>query len=311
MLITGASGLLGSHLIPQAVREYDVYGISHLNDSTLPTDHSLRLDLTDLALTRKFLNHVKPKLILHCAALTDVDRCEAAPEAAQLLNSDVPGALAEWAEQNGSTLTFISTDSVFDGARGAYEEEDSANPLNQYARTKLAGEIAVRSVNPTALILRTNFYGWSPNRKPSLAEWILNTLTRGDQLQAFTDVRFNPLLVNDLADIILRLIRRKTAGVFHVGATNSCSKYDFAMQVANLFSLDTIKIIPVSVDSFPFKAKRPKDTVLDVRKIAKYLGEEMPTLESGLLRFKQLFDDGYVPAMKRGHLPQLETANLH
>jgi dTDP-4-dehydrorhamnose reductase len=308
LLITGASGLLGSSVIPLAAPTYAVYGISRSGTIPLPPERQAHFDLCNHAQTRKYLDEIEPHFIVHCAAITDVELCEAEPKAAQMVNADVPGILAKWAGENDSFFVYISTDSVFDGESGFYREEDSPRPLNGYARSKWNGEIAVRCANPFALILRTNFYGWSPKQKPSMAEWMLNKLTRGEKLQAFSDVRFSPLLANDLARTIMQLLRCKAAGLIHVGASNCCSKYEFALHLADLFSYSRANVVPVSVQEMPFKAVRPKNTSLAVEKVSRLLGEKMPTLEEGLCRFRRLYESGYHGGLLTESSPHCEAA---
>ncbi|MGH9709797.1 MAG: SDR family oxidoreductase, partial [Candidatus Acidiferrales bacterium] len=208
---------------------------------------------------------------------------------------------------HGARFVFISTDSVFDGRRGHYSEEDQPAPVNEYARTKLAAEEAVRKWLSDALIVRTNFYGWNFKQKSSLGEWMLERLVRREQLPAFANVRFNPLLVNHLGKIILNLVARGAKGVFHVAARNECSKHEFALMIAEIFGLDTGEVRPASVDDWGFNAQRPKNTTLAVDRISRFLRREMPSVEEGLRSFKQLLDIGYVAALKESEAKGLKA----
>jgi dTDP-4-dehydrorhamnose reductase len=306
MLITGVTGLLGATLAGEAAASFDVIGLAR--SSEFPArcvGH--RCDLLDEEKTLVLLEETRPEVIVHCAALTDVDRCEAEPQAAWTLHVEATLTLAKWAYQREAEFVFISTDSVFDGRAGNYCETDDPSPLNEYARTKLAGEEAARYCHPRALILRTNLYGWNFQAKLSLGEWIVERLMRRDCIKGFPDVRFNPLLVNDLAKIILELISCRASGVVHAGARNSRSKYEFALLLADAFGCGVEDVVPISVDNYAFKARRPKDTSLNVDKLSRLLERELPSVEEGLVRFKQLYDTGY-PSSLRGRRAALPYA---
>lgn len=290
MIITGVTGLLGSSICTHATSEYDVFGVARNTGVISPKCTLLHLDLESREETVRHLDEARPDVIVHCAAMTDVDRCEANPEAAWKLHVEASRTLAEWAEAHKSSVVHVSTDSVFDGRTGHYSELDSPAPLNEYARTKLAGEEAVRSANPAALIVRTNFYGLG-GKGNNLAQWMLSKLESGQQLRGFEDVFFNPLPVGLLTETILELLAGGAAGTFHVGARNACSKYEFARQFADMFGFDTAKVSSISVDEFLFKARRPKDTSLDVGKVSGFLGRKMPTVQEGLIEFKKQLEN--------------------
>lgn len=298
LLITGATGLLGANLVRQAARPYEVTGWARSWANVPPGRACCCVDLTDRELTLEGLQELRPEVMIHCAAMTDVDRCENEPAAARIMNVDATRTLAEWSAQHGCHFVFISTDSVFDGQSGNFSEEERPAPVNEYARTKQGAEEAVRACRSDALILRTNFYGWNFKEKASLGEWMLEKLAGRERLTAFTDVRFNPLLVNDLAKIIFDLIARRAAGVFHAGARNECSKYEFALMLAEIFDLDASEVLSISIGDSALRAARPRNSTLKIEKLTRYLGREMPSVEEGLRSFKQLLDSGYVAALK-------------
>src|SRR5262249_12593143 len=161
ILVTGAGGLLGANLVAELVRR----GLNVTGTSArwLPRFGGAGLvfcDLTSSEACRSLIENCRPATIIHCAALTNVDACEADPEGAWRLNVETSKYLAMLAVEQRAQFVHISTDSVFDGERGCYAEEDAAGPLNTYARTKLQGEIAVQKASPGSLVLRTNIYGW-------------------------------------------------------------------------------------------------------------------------------------------------------
>ncbi len=294
---------MGSNLIFCATKkQYSVFGVSR----SVPIRSSrlkwIRCDLSEKGPAHRCLNQIAPDIIVHAAAMTNVDACEKDPELAERQNVLASSNLAEWAHANKSFLLYVSTDSVFDGARGRYSEEDAPGPLNAYARSKLMGEEVVRAVCPHSLILRTNLYGWNFQDKLSLGEWILRGLLQKETLGMFTDVYFAPLYAGDLAQIILELVNIRAKGVYHAGASDACSKHAFSVLLADIFVLDATSIAPTSVVAFPFAAKRPQNTTLRVEKISNLLGHSMPTIEDGVRKFHDSLRTGFVESLK-GHLP--------
>jgi dTDP-4-dehydrorhamnose reductase len=197
-------------------------------------------------------------------------------------------------------LVYISTDAVFDGAAGGYSERDPVSPLNQYARSKMAGEIAVLREMPDALILRTTIYGWNLQPKHSLAEWALARLEGGQPVPGFADVTFAPVLVNDLARWILELIHHNSTGIFHVGSAEPCSKYQFLCQTADVFNLNAALVRKTCLADSTLAAPRPRHTWLRVDKIAATLGHPMPAVRDGLEHFRHLREDGLPERLKVG-----------
>ncbi len=156
ILITGASGLLGLNLALETTRRHTVFGT--VNHHALNTDAFtvIQTDLLAPGAVERLLESTQPEWVIHCAALANLDACEADPLLAQQLNTDLPRTLASHVARSGARLVHVSTDSVFDGLRGDYSEQDRPNPVGVYSRTKLNGELAVAEADPTAIIARVN-----------------------------------------------------------------------------------------------------------------------------------------------------------
>src|SRR5207248_7692393 len=137
-------------------------------------------DLTEARAVRNGIASMRPKAIIHCAAATNVDWCEQHEQEAVDMNVGSSASVAEAARECNVQLMYVSTDAVFDGRRGGYDETDAPNPINVYSRTKLDGERQVAASHPSASIVRINTYGWSTQAKPSLAEWMLSQLQQGE-----------------------------------------------------------------------------------------------------------------------------------
>jgi dTDP-4-dehydrorhamnose reductase len=294
ILVTGASGLLGSNIALAAVDAgHEVIASSH----TRPLHHpAIEWVVADLELTEQaetLISDARPEAIIHCAAATNVDVCEADPQLADRLNRDLAAQVARAARQIGAVLVHMSTDAVFDGEGGPYDEQVEPNPLNAYARSKLDGERAVLSVNPSAAVIRTNFYGWSPPGRKSLAEWFLEELRAGRECGGFTDVLVSPLLANDLAEYLLRVCSSDLRGTYHLGSTDCISKYEFGVRLAVAFDLDPTLIRPTEVSDAGLRAPRPKQLCLKSDAFRAVLKLKLREIAAGIERLKRLEADGY------------------
>lgn len=293
ILVTGVSGLLGLNFALRFCEQHDIVGVVCQNRLKNIPFRVIQADLAQTDVSWALVRQVKPEVILHCAALANVDTCENQPEFAYRVNAEVPGELADAARHSGARLIHISTDAVFDGLRGNYIEDDQPNPQNVYARTKLAGEQAVQNANPDALIARVNFYGWSLSGQRSLAEHFFHNLSAGREMKGFVDVFFCPLEVNDLAEILLRLIHLKVSGLYHVASGEALSKYDFGQRIAKRFGLNGSLIHPVSWQEAGLRAARSPNLTLNIDKLRKTLRDDPPGQEQGLNRFYELYCSGY------------------
>lgn len=302
LVVTGASGLLGASLLFRAMEVgRDVTGICCQHPLIGTGATLVNLDLTDRDATQRALVRLSPSSVIHCAAATNVDWCEDHPEEAQRINVEASAFLAGLAAELGAEFMYVSTDAVFDGKQGRYRESDSPDPVNTYARTKLQGEEQVLRSNPSSLIARVNMYGWNAQNKQSLAEWVLGRLQEGKDVPGFTDVFFNPILVEDLSDVLLAMLDRRLTGLYHVVGGERVSKYHFAGQVAEMFGFPAQRVRAASVEDGTLRAARPRDTSLNTTKIRSELGRDMPDVASGLRKFKELSDRGY-PARLKSYL---------
>lgn len=176
-LVTGASGLLGLNFSLQAVGRHQIVGVVNQHTIKRVPFHVVQSDLGQPGVTEDLLDEYRPEVVIHCAAMANVDACETQPDLAYHINATVPGEMALACKSRGVRFVHISTDAVFDGQRGDYSETDTPNPINVYAKTKLAGEQAVLSANADALVARVNFYGYSLFGKRSLGEFFVNNLS--------------------------------------------------------------------------------------------------------------------------------------
>ena len=293
LLITGASGLLGINLAMEAMREHEVIGVDRGKLKSAPFQ-VLRADILKMDEINSTLDATNPNWMVNCAALANLEQCEADPVQARNLNTDLPGELATLCAKRNIHFVHISTDSVFDGTReGAYTEEEEPSPPGMYSQTKLDGERVVEQANPQAIIARVNFYGWSLGARRSLAEFFVNNLSEGKNVNGFTDVIFCPMWVNHLSRLLIEMLKKDLHGLYHVVGARAMSKYQFGVEVARTFGLRENLISPQSVERSSLTAKRSHNLWLSTHKLSTDLGHEIPAFSTGLAEFYTQFQQGY------------------
>jgi dTDP-4-dehydrorhamnose reductase len=213
-------------------------------------------------------------------------------------NVETTRRLAKWACANDCRLLLMSTDSVFDGQRGYYRENDVPRPVNRYAATKLECETLVGDLVSEHLIIRAAIYGWNAQDKYSLAEWALSRLEAKEVISGFTDAVFSPLLVNTLSNLMLTLIPRGARGIYHLGSVDAISKYRFVIAIAETFGLGYDQVREDLLSDREWRAPRPHNTSLSSAKAQRDFGIQLPTVSEDLQCFRQLREESYPAFLK-------------
>ena len=265
ILVTGSNGQLGKSL-------KCLIGQSSLNHEFVFVTRE-QLDLTNFNNVRNLIEKNKFDIIINCAAYTSVDKAETEKKQANLINHFAVLNLAEIARDNHIKLIHISTDYVFDGSKlESYDETDSVSPLNVYGKTKLDGENAIFSIMQfDALIIRTSWvYSIYGN---NFVDTILKLCKVNNDLNVISDQIGSPTFANDLASVILSIIDNKKfneshqeSQIFHYSNEGKCSWYEFANEI-NRLSESECKINPIHSKDYPQAALRPKQVILNKRKI--------------------------------------------
>ncbi len=288
ILVTGATGLLGIAVVAEARRRgLDVVAVARHAATLSDGIHVTAVDLTEEGTPRRLVASARPNFVLNLAALTNVDACEDDPDDAHRLHVDAAGSLAAEAAREGARLVHVSTDSVFSGPGSPFGEEAPPHPLNVYASTKLLGEAATLAANPSALVVRTNFFGSRdvPGGR-SLAEWALGELEASRSIEGFEDVVFNPLWTGHLAGFLLDLAAGAACGRVHVAASDATSKFAFLRSLAAAFGHDPVAVRPATQAARRWRAPRPLCTVLDVSRAESLLAVRMPDVAAGIGAFR-------------------------
>ena len=277
LLVTGGSGLMGSKVAELGLQKgYEVFtGYAHHRPLH---GVAVKIDLRNDSSVVEAVKAVRPDVIIHTAALTDVDQCETDRDLAYRMNAQATRTLAEAAREVGAFILYTSTDYVFDGSRGMYKEEDATDPVNYYGYSKLQGESYCDAVARTCVI-----YGSRPaSGKVNFALWILERLRKEEALKVVTDQYITPTLNTNLALMVLELAVHKLEGLYHLAGATRISRYDFAVELARNFGLGEDLIIKSRMSEMKWAARRPADSSLDTSKATFCLNAKPWSIEEAM-----------------------------
>ncbi|WHY76916.1 dTDP-4-dehydrorhamnose reductase [Neobacillus sp. WH10] len=255
VVVTGAAGQLGQDVMKElSRRKYQAFG----------TDRH-QLDITNEANVQEYIHEVKPDVILHCAAYTNVDAAEENEELAYQINTGGTENLARAAKQVGAKMLYISTDYVFDGtASEPYEVNEPTKPLGAYGRTKLSGEQLLQQNLEEFFIVRTAWvFGVYGN---NFVKTMIRLGEERGEVGVVHDQVGSPTYTVDLAKFMIELMETEKYGIYHATNSGICSWYEFAVEIFKQASLNVV-VNPLTTDQFPRPAARPKYSVLSKKKI--------------------------------------------
>jgi dTDP-4-dehydrorhamnose reductase len=266
LLITGASGFLGWNLCQIATAEWEVHGTYDRHFTNFPNLHLHQIDLTQLDLIDAEIDRIAPDAIIHLAAASNPNFCQAHPVASARINIEVAQHLAKISAQAGIPFVFTSTDLVFDGTKPPYRETDPVTPINIYGEQKVTAEREILAAYPQATICRMPLmFGNVPPAATSFIQPWLKALADRQNLQLFVDEFRTPVSATTAARGLLLALARDP-GILHLGGNERISRYEFGKLLADVFELDSNLISPISQRDLVMAAPRAADVSLDSTK---------------------------------------------
>ena len=288
ILITGSNGLLGQKLVSLLIQYPDIQLIaSSRGKNRLPFTNGYEyqeMDITNAQQVAEVVEKVRPDVIIHTAAMTNVDQCEAEKDLCWALNVKALEYLTEACEKHIVFLCHLSTDFVFDGKSGPYSEEDKPSPISFYGWSKYAAEEVVKRSKCTWSIVRTVLvYGITNDMSRSnIILWVKNSLEQQKSIKVVTDQFRTPTLAEDLAMGCWLVVDKKAEGIFHISGKDFLTPYQMAIKTAEFFQLDKSLITPVDSSNFTQPAKRPARTGFVLDKAVSVLGYNPVSFEKGI-----------------------------
>ena len=287
VFITGGSGLLALNWAIKIRNSHKVILGIHNRKIELSGVRVLQSNLESVNHLQREFEILQPDLVIHTAGLTSVEACEAHPEMARYINVNLAVNVAKASTKSGISFVQISTDHLFEGIDADLDENTPVSPLNIYGITKAEAEAAVLEANPNALVIRTNFYGWGPVYRHSFSDVIIEHLKHKKDLTLFTDVFYNPILAETLAETVLDLVALKKAGIYHVIGDDRISKYGFGLKLAEIFQLDHSCLKKGLLSEQHTLVKRPADMSLSNKKATKETGKKIGGVDEQVRRLHE------------------------
>jgi dTDP-4-dehydrorhamnose reductase len=289
VLVTGANGLIGSRLCHQLVRDQHVaLGLSRGPRRTEGAWNYETCELASREAVKDAFDRFRPEVVIHCASATDVEQCESDREAAFAGNVLAAAHVAGEARQVGAHLIHVSTDYVFAGGAGPYDEEALPDAKSIYGITKRMGEDAARSLSDRWAIVRTSVvYGWPPARRPNFGSWLWSSLERGERVRLFADQIVSPSLALHVAAMLLELAARRLTGIWNLCGAEPVDRVTFGRRFCEVFGFDPGLIVPVQLADAGLQATRPLRGGLRADKALAQLQTQPLTIAESLRRFRE------------------------
>lgn len=293
ILLTGSNGMLGQQVAEYYLHKnnYELLCISIEEKSVIQDVDYISCDLTDKDAIKKIIYDFCPDSIINTAAYTNVDLSETERELCWKINVKGVEYLSDASRIIDAHLIHISTDYIFDGKKGPYNETAKPNPIGYYGRTKLASENVLKISGINFTVLRTNvLYGPAKNSRPDFVKWVVKMLQDRKQIRIVTDQVNNPAFTYDLVQSISKILEFKKYGIYNIGGPEFISRYDFTLRIADFFNLDKTLIIPIKTRELNQAARRPLQSGLLTIKAQSEFGFKPHTIEETLQIMKRELD---------------------
>jgi dTDP-4-dehydrorhamnose reductase len=266
LLVTGAGGFLGWNICRTAVREYAVIGVCRVRPVAVPGVLAEKCDITDFRSLRELFLRIKPDAVIHAAAESKPDVCQAHPDITKKINVDAALVIAGLCGDSQIPCAFTSSDLVFDGTAPPYDETRIPSPVSVYGEQKTAAEAGMRDRYSGVIICRMPLmYGDAPPNASSFMQPLLSSICAGNKLRLFSDEYRTPVSGGSAARGLLCALKQGP-GILHLGGRERLSRYDFGIKLARALGRPGAPLAAVSRKEVVSRAPRPADVSLDSRK---------------------------------------------
>jgi len=281
VLIFGASGLLGSRVFSFLSSHFETYG-TYFKSTILPNSKMFEMNVVDKSKVRQLVLTLRPSRIINCLGLTNVEDCEKRPEASWKLNAETPIFLSRLSMEIAANFVQISTDHFQSDFRTPRSESTNMTAINHYGFTKLSADEVILQENPAALILRTNFFGYSTKMDKSILNFAINAFEFDKRVSGFEDVIFSPVGVSEIAKFLCSQNSTEIHGLLNFVTDNPISKYDFLKLVGHVMGYSDANVERSSITNSGLTVRRPNYLALSPTRLIHDLGYKIPSLEAML-----------------------------
>ena len=282
-LVTGSAGLVGQQVVKDLSKSNQVF--SCYNESKPEYGGSVKMDLKNYEMISSVLTEIKPDVVIHLGAMTGVDLCEKEKTSASEINTKATEIIAKECSKLNSFLVYVSTDYVFDGNFGMYKEDDVANPLGFYGKSKLEGEKVVQNFSTNWCIARTSTPFGLHTTKKSFPMWVIENLQKEKQIDVLIDQFTSPTYIPNLSRMLIEISERRITGIIHAAGASKISRYQMASMLSDKLNLDGTLLKQISMNKMKWVAQRPKDSSLDVSRASSILNEKPQKIDQSLNLF--------------------------
>lgn len=290
VLVTGGSGFIGGSFVRKYASKYKTFFTFHRNEIRHPKAWGWRMSLDSEVQMCHLFSELRPNIVLHTAGMTSAAECEKDWQRTYDINVRGTHDLLNLCNEFGARMIFLSTDFVFDGNRGNYEEQDNIFPSTRYGRSKqMAEEIVCSSTSSPHTVLRLALvYGFGIPSAQGMVGWLRDALLANRPVTLFTDEIRNPVYLDDVLNIIDEVIEKDVTGLFNIGGRDRVSRYDFGLNFARTLGYNPNCILPASIKDYQGKPPRPQNLTLNIARAQRRFKTVLAGVDDGLRRMRNI-----------------------
>lgn len=286
VILTGGSGLLALNWAFVKKKDAHITLLLHQRNISFKGVNALFIDLSSENAIFDFFSKFQNCLVIHCAAITDVDYCENNSKVAFETNALIAANLAKICSKLAIKFVHISSDHLFSGFNPFSTEDSKICPQNIYGASKADAEKRVLRINPDSLVIRTNFFCWGTSYRASFSDFLINAIREKKKISLYTDIFYTPIYAKYLVQLVHNLVSSNYSGIFNIVGNERVSKYEFGKMVFDIFSGDMKLIKKAKYFEQENTIKRPLDMSLSNNKLVTSLNLKIVNVEAQILQLK-------------------------
>jgi len=277
ILVLGSSGLVGISLCNMLKTQYNVFSTYH---QTKCCKEDMKLDILNIENIKNIFSKVNPEIVINlCGVYKNLEFCEKNKKLVMSINAESLKIISKLSNQHDAYLISMSSDFVFDGKKGNYNESDIPSPISFYGKSRLSGEKNIQNIAKKYCLVRTSMIYGKNSVRNTLADLIYSNISKGNSLELINDQYMTPTYLENFCSMIFEIIEKQYEGIIHLAGPEKLSKYEFGKKLLKVIGVDDELLIPVSKDHFSFGHKFPTDSSLNTEKATSFLNNKPEKIE--------------------------------